>query len=182
MQADPELKGNINMEFPKVSSLDHMQSRPTSSQSTSSNVSQAWGNVQKKVSYAKSFVLTRGKGPSGPQSTEASLNTSVEDDGLPIFNRVHNQKNYKYSMAALAIGTIFLFFSLFALPVIVISPYKFVVFFSLSMVCYLFGMAYMNGPQSYLKKLSTRKNRVPSLLLIISMIMALYSSVIASSY
>lgn len=99
-----------------------------------------------------------------------------------MFDGVSNEKNYKYAMTCLAIGTIFMFFSMFALPVIVVSPYKFVMFFSLAMVCFLGGMAFMNGPRSYLKKLTTRKNRIPSAVLLLSILSGLYASMVYKSY
>ena len=104
------------------------------------------------------------------------------DDGLPIFNNVNDKKNYTYAMSAFAIGAIFLLFSFFALPVIILSPHKFTLFFCLSMICFLVGMGFMNGPKTYLKKLSNTRNRLPSLILIFSLVSSLYCALIYKSY
>jgi hypothetical protein len=60
------------------------------------------------------------------------------------------------------------------------SPSKFVLFFTLSMTSYLVGLAFMNGPQTYLKKMTTRKYRIISGVLAFSIVMSLYCTLLSS--
>ena len=68
------------------------------------------------------------------------------------------------------------------LPTLIISPQFFTLFFTLSMVAALSGLAFMNGPATYLAKMSQSKNIVASVVLVASILFSLYFSVIKGSY
>jgi len=50
------------------------------------------------------------------------------------------------------------------------------------MVCFLVGLAFMNGPQAYLRKLTEPKNKTQTFVLIGSIILSLFFSIIYRSY
>ena len=94
----------------------------------------------------------------------------LDDEGLALFNRVDNKKNYVASIVAFVIAGLFLLFAVFSLPLVILSPQKFVLFFTISMISTLVGLAFLNGPQTYLKKLTIRKNRIATGVLLLSII------------
>lgn len=82
------------------------------------------------------------------------------EKGFTVFNSVDNKANYTRAFVAFGIGALLLLFSIFSLPTIILSPQKFTMFFTFSMISFLVGLAYMNGPQTYLKKLTAKKSLV----------------------
>lgn len=128
--------------------------------------SNSWNQLKSKI----------GMGGAGEtQQTQA-------DDGFAVFNKVDNKKDYTKGFIAMGVGAVFLLFSFFALPTVVLSPQKFTMFFTLAVICFLSGLAFMNGPQAYLKKLTQRRNLIASSVLVGSMILSFYFSVINSNY
>ena len=93
-----------------------------------------------------------------------------------------NSTSYTKAIVAFGAGAFFLLFAFFSLPMIVFSPYKFTEFFSLAMLALLVGLAFLNGPRSYLKKLTSKANMISTSILFGSMILSLYFSLISSSY
>jgi hypothetical protein len=65
---------------------------------------------------------------------------------------------------------------------IVISPQKFTEFFSMAVIALIVGLAFLNGPRSYLKKLTAKKSMIATSVLFGSMILSLYFSLIEGSY
>lgn len=104
------------------------------------------------------------------------------EQGFQIFNAVNNQSSYTNAFIAFGMGALLLLFALFSLPYIVISPQNFTIFFTLSMLALLVGLAYMNGPQQYLKKLTQRQNLLQTSVLVLSIVFSLYFSLVDSSY
>ena len=73
--------------------------------------------------------------------------------------------------------------SVLNLPSIVLAPSFFTFLFTLSMITLVFGLAFLNGPANYLKKLTDdKKNMFNTFVLAVSIILALYFSVIQGSY
>ena len=70
----------------------------------------------------------------------------------------------------------------FLIPSIAFMPAKFSMCFTLAMVSLIAAMACYNGPRLYMKKLFIAKNLVASSLLIFSVLMALWFSLIVQSY
>jgi hypothetical protein len=99
-----------------------------------------------------------------------------------LFNKVDDKKNYVAAIVALFIAGLFFLFAVFSLPLVILSPQKFVLFFTISMISTLVGLAFLNGPKTYLKKLTIRKNRIATGVLLISIILSLYFSIISGSY
>ena len=93
-----------------------------------------------------------------------------------------SQPNYFLFGVFLIISGIFLLLSLTFLPLILISPTKFNLFFSLCSLFLQLSMASFKGPLPYLKLLFTPHNLLISALYLCSLCLALYSSLLWGTY
>jgi hypothetical protein len=93
-----------------------------------------------------------------------------------------DRKDYTKGFICIAVAGVFLLFAFFSLPAIIISPQKFTLFFTISMLSLICALAFLNGPATYAKKLTERKNIVATGVMVTSIILSLYFSVIQSSY
>ena len=121
-----------------------------------------------KLSQAKNFVLGR-KEPE-PQGW------------LSVFNFLSNSKSYMYGGIAFAVAALFGFLSVLMLSTIVFAPEKFVLCFTLTVLALMVGMAFLSGPRMYVKNLFRDKNLIASIVLLTSLVLSLYFSMIAKSY
>ena len=101
---------------------------------------------------------------------------------LSIFNCLPGERSYTYAVIAFALAGFWLFLSVILLGIIVIAPSKFVMCFTLAMISTLVAMAFLNGPRLYVKRLFQEKNLVASAILLISIVMSLWFSMIEQSY
>ena len=123
--------------------------------------------LNSRLQSAKQFVLGR---------------TEPEPQGwLSVFNFLSNEKSYMYAGIAFAIGAFFGFLSFVLLGMIMVAPDKFVLCFTLAMVCLLVGLANLSGPRLYCKKLFQSKNLIATSCLIVSIILSVYFSMISKS-
>jgi hypothetical protein len=99
-----------------------------------------------------------------------------------VINKISSSPNYKIALASVACGALFFLMAIFSLPYIILSPQSFTMFFTLSMICLITALAYFNGPLVYMKKLSEKKNIFASAVLVGSILMSLYFSLIQTSY
>ena len=93
-----------------------------------------------------------------------------------------SQPNYFLFGVFLMISGIFLLLSLTFLPLLLISPNKFNLFFSLCSLFLQLSMASFKGPLPYLKLLFTPHNLLISALYLCSLCLALYSSLLWGTY
>ena len=101
---------------------------------------------------------------------------------LRVFNCLPNEKSYTYAIIAFVVAGLFGFLSFFMLTMIVLSPDKFVLFFTLTNLALLSGFAFLKGPRKYVKNLFVDKNLYASIALLTSIVLSLYFSIIAGSY
>ena len=100
-----------------------------------------------------------------------------------IISRLNNQRDYPKAFICFAISGLSFLMSVLNLPSIVLAPSFFTFLFTLSMITLVFGLAFLNGPANYLKKLTDdKKNMFNTFVLAVSIILALYFSVIQGSY
>lgn len=92
------------------------------------------------------------------------------------------EPNYFLFGVFLMVSGIFLLLSLTFLPLILISPNKFNLFFSLCSFFLQLSMASFKGPIPYLMMLFTRQNLLISALYLCSLFLAIYSSLIWGTY
>jgi len=93
-----------------------------------------------------------------------------------------NEKSYTYAVISFVVAGLFGFLSFFMLAMIVAAPDKFVLMFTLAMMALLTGFAFLNGPRSYVKKLFVDKNLIATIVLLSSIVLSLYFSLIEESY
>lgn len=80
------------------------------------------------------------------------------------------------------VAAFFLLMAVFNLPALVLSPQMFCLMFTIAMISAIVGIAFMNGPSEYAKKLTLRINIIASVVMMGSIILSLYYSVIQGSY
>ena len=124
--------------------------------------------IRGQFQNAKEFVL--GREEPEPQGA------------LKIFNCLPNTKSYTYAAVLMFLAVSFLFMSLFMLPMIILSPSKLVMFFSLAMLSFLIGISFLKGLRVYIKNLFVKQNLLATSVLLISLFFSLYFSIISSSY
>lgn len=137
-------------------------------EATSASGSSFTKNLTARFDSAKTFVLGR---------------TEPEPQGwLRIFNCLPNEKSYTYAIISFVVAVFFGFLSFMMLTMIVLSPDKFVLMFTFTMLAILTGFAFLKGPRMYIKNLFIDKNLYASIALFSSIILALYCSLIMKSY
>mmetsp|Transcript_3516 Transcript_3516/g.2317 ORF Transcript_3516/g.2317 Transcript_3516/m.2317 type:complete len:148 (-) Transcript_3516:61-504(-) len=99
-----------------------------------------------------------------------------------VFRWIDDSSSYTNAFICFGIGAIFLMLCIFLLPSIVLMPSKFTLCFSMAMVCFLLGLAFLRGPRTYLNSLFDRAQLPATVVLMSSIAMSLYFSLIASSY
>ena len=90
--------------------------------------------------------------------------------------------DYTKAFVAFAVSGVFLLLAVLCLPTVIIGPQKFTSCFTISMLALLFGLAFMNGPANYVRKLASPKNAIASVTLFVSIVLSLYFSIISESY
>jgi len=75
-----------------------------------------------------------------------------------------------------------LFLALTFLPLILIAPNKFNTFFSLGSFFINLALAFYQGPANYVKLLFSKENLMISLFYVLSLVFAIYSSLLWGSY
>lgn len=99
-----------------------------------------------------------------------------------VISKMNDKKDYTKAFISLALSGVFLLIAVFSLPTIIISPQKFTSLFTISMLCLLVALAFLNGPATYMKKLTEKKNIFATAVMTASIILSLYFSIIEGSY
>lgn len=87
------------------------------------------------------------------------------------------------AIIAFAACAVFLLLAVVTLPTIIFSPQRFTMLFTLAVLSLIAGLAFLNGPLTYVKKItSDKRNLYATAVLFASMIFSLYFSIIAGSY
>ena len=125
-----------------------------------------------------------------PDMEMQGLMTNVKDGFFTKTNELTSQvtkvidsgTNYYAFGAFLMVGCLFLLLSLTFLPLILIAPNKFNLFFSLGSFFIQLSMAFFHGPLKYMQMIFKKENMIISLLYVGSLLFALYSSMIWGTY
>ena len=99
-----------------------------------------------------------------------------------IFSCLPDKKEYTKAFGAFGICFLLLFVSIMNIFSIVTSPGKFVCIFTMAVIAALVGLAFWNGPQQYMNKMFEKVNLVKTVVLLGSMILSLWFSLITQSY
>ena len=79
-------------------------------------------------------------------------------------------------------GGVFFFLAFTMLPMLLISPGKFTMSFTLGSLCIMTALAFLRNPINYIKSLFEKDRIIISLVYISSLFLALYASLISGSY
>mmetsp|Transcript_90898 Transcript_90898/g.125353 ORF Transcript_90898/g.125353 Transcript_90898/m.125353 type:complete len:164 (+) Transcript_90898:222-713(+) len=104
------------------------------------------------------------------------------NQSMAVFSWVSDSVNYTNATICFGLAALFMMLCVFMLPSIVIMPSKFTMCFSLAMICCLLGLAYLRGPRTYLNSLFEGSQLLATCILLGSIVMSLYFSLVASSY
>jgi hypothetical protein len=91
-----------------------------------------------------------------------------------ITNTIEVQTNYKAFFIVLAVGIIFVIFSLMSLPFVVIFPQKFVSLFSMGSVITLSSFIFIYGTGKYFKMLFEKSRLHYTIAYIVSIVLGFY--------
>lgn len=91
-------------------------------------------------------------------------------------------RNWGYFSICLLAGCFFFFLAFTMLPMILISPGKFTLSFTLGSICIMAALAFLRNPVKYLKSLFEKDRILVSSAYICSLVLGLYASLISSSY
>jgi hypothetical protein len=90
--------------------------------------------------------------------------------------------NYYAFFAFFVVGCLFFMLAFTFLPLILITPAKFNLFFSLGSLFMQLSLAFYHGPMNYLKILFKKENILISALYIGSVLLAVYTSLFWGTY
>lgn len=135
---------------------------------------QGFGNVMGKI---KGYIKV---------NNDEEANIKEENENKPfhkkifdsILNFIEVEKSYKYFILLLVIGVSLTFFSLMFLPLVIVSPTKFVSLFSLGSIIILCSFVFLHGTKEYFLMLFSKQRYVYSILYILSLGVGMYYAVI----
>ncbi len=140
---------------------------------TKDTIVQGFGNVLGKI---KGYIkVNNNDEEANLQEQDKTFYRRIIDSTL---NCIEVEKSYKYFMFLLVIGVIITFFSLMFLPLVIVSPTKFVSLFSLGSMIILSSFVFLHGTKDFIMMLFSRKRYLYSILYILSLCIGLYFAVI----
>ena len=92
------------------------------------------------------------------------------------------QTSYKSFFIVLSIGLIFIFLSLIFLPLVAISPQRFLTLFSLGSMIIVSSFIFIYGTSEYIKMLFNRERFLFTLVYICSLLLGIYSAYVKNLY
>jgi len=127
--------------------------------------------------------LEAAQQPKRASTTYWPFGKKAEPEPVPFYARCLKQdRDYKIGFILFAIAIVYMGLAFVLLPHIVLSPYKFTIFYTLSVVFFFISFAYLNGPQSYVVRLFSKENMFFTFLLIGSIIFSFFSSLYLKEY
>lgn len=119
-------------------------------------------------------------------NTDDEANVREQNENKPFYKRITDsilncievEKSYKYFILLLTIGVFLTFFSLMFLPLVILSPSKFVSLFSLGSIIILSSFIFLHGTKDFIFMLFSKERYVYSLLYILSLCVGIYFAVI----
>ena len=154
--------------IPQSNPFEQFDSNRPSTSTADIESQQSGFSIGGTLNAAKAFVI--GRPEPEPQGW------------LSVFNFLPNDASYCNAAIAFGIAGFFLILAIFLVFSIVLAPSKFVMCFSMAMMSMMVGLAFLNGPRVYIKKLFVEKNLVASIVLIASILLSLWFSMIMGSY
>eukprot|EP00347_Sterkiella_histriomuscorum_P017023 403350952 len=176
----------------KIFNIFSQQSQQNNNNSTRSSITE---DLENSRSTSGSNILSQSidsiKGKffsSSSQQTNQDQQPILNNDKMQpmpirfVISKMNDKKDYTKAFACLFLSGLFLMLAFLTLPTIILSPQRFTTLFTISMILLIVALAFLNGPQTYAQKLTEKKNVFASCILIGSIILSLYFSIIAGSY
>jgi len=133
------------------------------------------GSNQNQINYNLEKGISENK-----NEEEGFINTKIKKCQETVLKKIEEnlevEKSYKTFMIMVFIGLAMLCLSLMFLPVIIISPSKFVMCFSLGSLIILSSFIFVYGTKAYVEKLFAKNRFTFSVLFLCSIILGLYFS------
>jgi hypothetical protein len=153
----------------------------------SGNQNNMWGNVQSIFSTAKKaesisklygLPLFDNKNTfEGEDDIEAGDSTSMlHKISKGVKQQIEVETSYKTFLITLAIGVGFLLGSSVFLPFVIISPYKFILLFSIGSLITLFSFIFIYGTTEFVKKLFEKERIVFTICYLVGLVVGLYNA------
>ena len=155
--------------------LEHAPKFTTTSNSTQNTSAtstpqrSSWNNITGKFSSASELLGFKKL-------------SSAAQNRFSAFSYVDNSKSYTKAFICLGLGAILLMMAFMCLPMFILAPQQFTILFTLGIMAMLTSLAFLNGPRSYLEKVTQKQFIVPTGVLIGSMVFSLWFSLISGSY
>ena len=92
------------------------------------------------------------------------------------------QTSYKSFFVVLSIGLIFIFLSLIFLPLVAISPQRFLTLFSLGSMIIISSFIFIYGTSEYIKMLCNRERFIFTFVYVCSLLLGIYSAYVKNLY
>ncbi|CDW80468.1 phosphatidylinositol-4-phosphate 5-kinase family protein [Stylonychia lemnae] len=108
--------------------------------------------------------------------------TKTQNIKESVTQKIDTGSNYKLFAIFFIVGLLFLFLSLTFLPLILVAPNKFNLFFGLGSLFIQISLAFYHGPLAYMKIILKKENIMISLMYVGSVLLAIYSSLIWGTY
>ena len=128
------------------------------------------------------------------RETGATSNTLGNDDesasllgksiakGEELLDQIESEPNYKLAGVFLTLSVLFFFATMTMLPLMLISPGSFNIYFCLGSVSLQLALAFFFSPMKYLKRLFSGANWFPSLFYISALVADLFFIVTGTDY
>jgi hypothetical protein len=136
-----------------------------------------WGNINSYFS-------------SKPKQSTTLFEDIEAGDSSSLLGKIKNnfqetvevQTSYKSFFITLLIGLAFIFLSLLFLPLIVLTPQKFLVLFSIGSFIIISSFIFIHGTSEYFKMLFNKERCIFTVVYILSIIAGLYSAYFMNNY
>lgn len=93
--------------------------------------------------------------------------------GSDIIEKLNIQPSYKYFIICLTIGVIFILLSLFLLPVVILTPTKFVITFGIGNILILTGFMFYFGGKEFVLLIFNEKRRYITFVFLLSLLIGI---------
>ena len=115
-------------------------------------------------------------------TSQGSSTGGIFSKGEEMMESLETGPDYKIAAGFLFFSILFFFAALTSLPMILLSPGSFNLYFCFGSMFLQLALAFFYAPMVYLKKLFTPENRIISVVYISSLLMALYFAWSGASY
>ena len=141
-------------------------------------------NNSTKISSTNSFDILNEEETNENNNKNNNKNSNVKQgknckDKLleKIINSIEIEKNYTIFCTLLLLGTLLIFISFLLIPMIITSPSKFTLCFSLGAILIIVSFLFFHGTKIYFQKLFGKDRFIISILFLISIIVGCVCSI-----